>query len=506
MGFIITRSTSIKNRINILIFFPLTISLALALAVYFFTHYQALNQDSQVKVKDHAYAISSLLGASWNSLSQHEIKTNIEYILPHVRDMREISVYNNSNVVVMKMTNPSVPNTDLITATSPIHSLVHDDWIYSQPKIDRPPPVHETILGPVVGYVTTSISTTNKRAALIKQSIIFATVTLFLLFCSALAAYFLSRNIAKPIIELTASMTNFEHLGTLDRIKIDGYGEIATIQKSFKRLAATIQSNNITLQNKIAEVTADLQVQRDWMVESNVIKTALINKLNDGVEQERKKIATELHDEFNTHLIALKLAVDQIQSRAKLVPLSEEVSSIIKYADALQVSINDLHTSIRNIYKGLRPDNLDLLGLDAAIESLVYQYNLMSTPCKFIYHSSNTELELDEEISLSIYRLIQESLSNVVKHAGATLCDIRFNLTEEKQLKIEIHDNGSSFESVQFPQGIGLIGMRERVERMHGAFEIVASKNQGTTVHILMPLAHKISAPQKHATDIKYTI
>jgi two-component system sensor histidine kinase UhpB len=137
----------------------------------------------------------------------------------------------------------------------------------------------------------------------------------------------------------------------------------------------------------------------------------------------------------------------------------------------------------RQLVRTLRPEILDTLGLSGAIEEMVRYYDALHPDCEFQFRQEGEPIEVDDEASIAAYRLIQEALSNVVKHARAKVASVNLKCLADS-LAVEVQDNGIGFDPKLTEPGIGLIGMRERVQGLGGRFEIESTLGKGTKVII----------------------
>ena len=136
----------------------------------------------------------------------------------------------------------------------------------------------------------------------------------------------------------------------------------------------------------------------------------------------------------------------------------------------------------------LRPEVLDMLGLHGAVEEMVRHYDSTSG-CRFDLHSEGDFARLPNELAISAYRIVQEALSNVMKHSGARSAHVSLLLDEAKgKLRIRVVDDGHGFDVASASEGIGIIGMRERVYALQGVFEVRSAPGDGTDVAISLPL------------------
>lgn len=205
-------------------------------------------------------------------------------------------------------------------------------------------------------------------------------------------------------------------------------------------------------------------------------------------EEERKQIALEIHDELGQLLMGLKMELHllsrQIKDGGKKV---ESDSTDEKIKDLLQLTDKTIQT-VRRIATDLRPSVLDDLGLVAAIEWQVKEFERRTgIPCKF---SSNTEnIEVDGQFSISVFRILQESLTNIMRHSGANSVAVELKKTD-RELVLRVEDNGKGIEleTVSSGSSLGIFGMRERARLIGGELRIVKGEENGTTVLLTVSL------------------
>lgn len=197
-------------------------------------------------------------------------------------------------------------------------------------------------------------------------------------------------------------------------------------------------------------------------------------------EDERKRIAREIHDDLGQNLLALRIDVSMLDSATAAVHpvLNAKVRGVLAQIDSTM-------RSIRAIINDLRPSVLDL-GLMAAIEWQVQQFRRRhAIPCDLLVDEGDFDALLDEESATSVFRIVQESLTNISRHAYASRAEIRIR-RDGDMLVITIADDGvGTFPGNQRkPRSFGLIGIRERVHRMDGEFRVDSQPGQGTVLTI----------------------
>ncbi|MEE9502321.1 MAG: histidine kinase, partial [Candidatus Aminicenantaceae bacterium] len=205
--------------------------------------------------------------------------------------------------------------------------------------------------------------------------------------------------------------------------------------------------------------------------------------LQSGREEERTSIAREIHDELGQALTALKMDLFWLRKRLPedQRPYLEKIQSMVDLTDRTIVTMKRISTD-------LRPSMLDDLGLVAAIQWQAEEFQ-KRTGIKCDAAIDFEEIELDEDKRTAIFRIFQETLTNIARHADATRA--RFYLRKRaKSLELEVRDNGKGIteEQISDPKAYGLIGIRERVQFMEGEVTISGAPDRGTKVLVKIPL------------------
>ena len=199
-------------------------------------------------------------------------------------------------------------------------------------------------------------------------------------------------------------------------------------------------------------------------------------------ESERKALARELHDELGQYLIAMKTDAVTIQRRAT------SDAAVHRAATAIASHCDHVQESVRALIGRLRPIGLDVLGLRAALE---HSFDLVrsATPQRMLSFLLEGDLDaLSDSASLTIYRLIQEGLTNVSRHAGAR--SVAVSVTREAvsdHVAVSVVDDGRGADPHARTLGLGVLGMRERVEALGGELTIRTSPGAGFAIHARIP-------------------
>jgi PAS domain S-box-containing protein len=209
--------------------------------------------------------------------------------------------------------------------------------------------------------------------------------------------------------------------------------------------------------------------------------------LQEQIENERKRLATEIHDELGQMLTSLKIDISMLIKK-----LPENNAVVTEKARNILNLANDTDKLLKKISSELRPPILDQLGLAAAVEWQAEQFR-KRTGIKCVLQIVPVSLEIDKKRASDIFRIIQESLTNVARHSGAT--QVKISLRKQARiLKLVIQDNGHGITSSEKsnPQSFGLMGMKERAVRWGGTLKITASKPHGTSIILKIPLKKDI--------------
>src|SRR5450830_2104173 len=158
-------------------------------------------------------------------------------------------------------------------------------------------------------------------------------------------------------------------------------------------------------------------------------------------------------------------------------------------AQTIVAAANHIYDGMHNIIRQLRPGSLDNLGLAETLKDVVSVYQTQNPNVKINLQLKGDLQGLGETVSINLYRIVQESLNNALKYADATIIEIELCKTTTGDLLLNIKDNGIGMDvdAVDQTKHFGLLGMRERVQALHGSFNMEAAINQGTAIYINIP-------------------
>ncbi len=209
-----------------------------------------------------------------------------------------------------------------------------------------------------------------------------------------------------------------------------------------------------------------------------------------AVEEERCRIARELHDDFGQALTGLKFDLAWCGRAFTQSPLPPGVESVMNKVQSMSGSVDALLESIRATAAALRPAMLDDLGLVPALECLVTTFqHRTATRCTFAAEPEVSSATLPSEVSIAMFRIAQELLTNVMRHAAASEVYIRL-YQDGARVILEVIDNGKGItpERMTRPRSFGIRGIQERVVLLGGHFDIVGTTGVGTRACVIVPI------------------
>jgi PAS domain S-box-containing protein len=268
-----------------------------------------------------------------------------------------------------------------------------------------------------------------------------------------------------------------EHEQIWQHVKKDG--TIITVKLHRKplmldgNLAMAVLANDITEQIKAEN--ALLKAYEDYK--------ELATKVESIREQERTHMAREIHDELGQQLTGLKMDITWINKKIKTedAALQERINDTVSLIDKTVITV-------RRLSSELRPSILDDLGLVAAMDWQNEEF-MRRSEIKANFTSSAPAIQVNSEIATALFRIFQECLTNVMRHAKAT--EVNTNISVHNNVvRLEVADNGIGFDEalVKEKKTLGLLGMQERVALINGTCQIKGNKNSGTSVIITVPL------------------
>ena len=271
-------------------------------------------------------------------------------------------------------------------------------------------------------------------------------------------------------------LSNFEAQGVTKKANLI---DISISSSSLKDQKTKRFIGNILSIRDISEKIIAEQSQKE--LRRNRELTAIIQ---GHIEDERRSLARELHDELGQYVSAVKIFAQNIINRSKGKDKNIEESAL-----SVTSAANQIYDGMHSIIRQLRPGSLDNLGLAETLKDMVSGWRSQHSAINVDLFVGESLGHLGEAISINVYRIIQEAMNNCLKHAEAKNISISLD-NKKKQLALVFKDDGVGFDTTLLAKTkqFGLIGMQERVKSLNGIFSIKSNPNKGTLINITIPL------------------
>lgn len=255
-------------------------------------------------------------------------------------------------------------------------------------------------------------------------------------------------------------------------------------------LMSKIKSLQDSLEESIEQRTSDLleEVNKHMNAREEIIrKTERLRELNKKIEsireEQNQRIAREVHDELGQLLTGINLEIMWIAKKHAQTP------DIVERMGILSEIVTETIGTVRKISSDLRPRLLDQLGIFPAIESLLKEFQ-NRTSIKISLTLPQENIEIENTAATTIFRILQEALTNITRHAACTLVTVNVWKQGTKMLVMSIKDNGRGFDYSKISaeaKTLGLIGMRERANILNGSLDVLTVPGGGTEVVLEIP-------------------
>jgi signal transduction histidine kinase len=310
-------------------------------------------------------------------------------------------------------------------------------------------------------------------------------IGIFVSVMAVLVAYLLARSITLPLQRTVALAEEIRRGNYSHRLEENIGGEIGSLATAINEMADRIEERTaeiITRNEKLTSEIVERKIAQDRLKK-------LSHKIVRLQEEERRRVSRELHDGINQLLVSVKYKIENFDEKFKGSP-EEALKDIKKAVIFLEEAISE----VRRVSHALRPSVLDDLGLAPAITNLARQFsdrNQIDVEVNGVDEQIFERLPADVETAM--YRIVQEALHNIEKHANATKVVIDVTHTDTN-VTIRIEDNGEGFDlqkamrKTRSTQSMGLRNMRERIELLQGSFFIHSDVGKGTFVEVKAPL------------------
>lgn len=288
-------------------------------------------------------------------------------------------------------------------------------------------------------------------------------------------AWIMSRNLTRPLKDLTDASSALASGDYSVAVPVERKDEMGKLARAFNAMSGKIRKAHATLEQQVRETGLMNEQLRDLSAHLQNIR-----------EEERMHIAREMHDELGQLLTGFKMDVISVKRK-----LPRDLDpAIAKKLELMENNTNEAIKFVRRLSAELRPSLLDDLGLIAALEWHSHEFENRFN-IRVIFQSQMTDLSVPPVIATGIFRIFQESLTNIARHAKAH--EVKATLSaSDGSLKMEITDDGKGFDTTAQRKTLGLLGMKERAIMIGGDLNIRSTPGRGTTIVITVP----VPAPQ----------
>lgn len=241
------------------------------------------------------------------------------------------------------------------------------------------------------------------------------------------------------------------------------------------------------IRSSIMDIT-ELKEKEQTLLESGERLKLLSAQLLNAQEEERKRIAIEIHDSLGSYLSVIKFRMENILQQSEKAP--DTANDSLK---ALLVTVQECIEECRRIQMDLRPAALDDLGVGAALSWLFRKFGTIYPHIRIEQEIKIEEGEIPNALKIVIFRITQEALNNLAKHSKANLASVSLKASDRK-IELVIKDYGMGFDADEMlgrkrsETGLGLVSMKERASLSGGSFSITSAQEKGTTIHASWPI------------------
>jgi two-component system sensor histidine kinase UhpB len=303
---------------------------------------------------------------------------------------------------------------------------------------------------------------------LMQYSLMAPLVLLPVTLIAAIAVVAGMRRIVQPLQQLTKQATHASA------------GDLAALQQPVAGIDEITQLQT-TLQTMTQQIEADKSRLRTYA-----------NAVTSAQEQERSRLARELHDDTIQNLIVLAQRIQMARMSAK-----PDDAAMRGRLDDMHAGVLAMIDDVRRISRALRPIYLEEAGLASGLERLAQEANALTQKqersCRVTFEASGSIPRLHPDMEMTFFRIAQEGINNALKHADPSEIKVRLSSTSDA-IELSIHDDGCGFDPAHVVPGFGLTGIHERAMLIHATMTMTSAPSQGTSLVVRLPVKHL--APQ----------
>lgn len=333
----------------------------------------------------------------------------------------------------------------------------------------------------ILGVIEIGLDREPLDASIRNQTLIIALISglTFLIIGGALT-FMLRSAVINPLSQLDASARRIAQGDFSARVTLDRKDEVGVVARTFNEMAERVEQYAGDLESSKRE----LQERTEQVQQLAAVRGQLLEKLVSAQEEERRRMARELHDEAGQ---ALTMLMMNLARAADALP-NNPAEAKKRLSQSRSLAERTL-VELRKLIYDLRPEVLDQLGLVPALRSYA-KSRLEAENIKVRLRFVGVKDRMDPQVEITLFRVIQEAITNIVRHADASTVNIQV-VAKNSVITAVVEDNGKGFDveaAFQIPESWGLRGIRERIATVGGKLKIESTVGQGTRLEVQMPM------------------